>query len=255
MARPNRPSAIAFQEALWPLFLVFTAVGFAVMPFGIGEAQLGAWLPAGPAREALGLFLGASDAIWITLAAANVYFWAAKAEGLPTARRWAAIVLAGSAVLEWVGATTGQPFGPYVYTDRMGARIGGVLPFTIPLAWFVVVVCGRALVLRFFPKANVWQLAAGTGLAALATDFNLEYVAYGVRAYWIWYPGRTDLGPEPPAQNYVAWFAFAALFAALLREGRVASPGRRYGRPIAVLVLMNALFGATQLVQRWLPGA
>ena len=64
------------------------------------------------------------------LAAVVVYFHTVAAEGLPTARRWAVIILGGiGTVIEWIGAS--EPVshsGPYIYTDRFGWRIFGVLP-------------------------------------------------------------------------------------------------------------------------------
>lgn len=39
---------------------------------------------------------------------------------------------------ELIGATTGWPFGNYAYTDFLGYKILGHVPYTIPLSWFYV---------------------------------------------------------------------------------------------------------------------
>ena len=104
---PLRPPDLA-----WIAFLVWTGVGFVVMPLGVGEAQVRAWLGHGTAGDAAVALLYRADAIWILLAAVNVYLHTARAEGLPTARVWAAIILVASTGFEWTGTRTGYPVSP-----------------------------------------------------------------------------------------------------------------------------------------------
>lgn len=235
---------------LWIFFLIFTAVGFIVMPLNIGAVEVRRWVALPGLREALLLLLKQADAIWMLLAAINVYFYMVKREGLSTARSWAAIILVGSALLEWVGATTGFPFGPYRYTDNFGARIGGVLPYTIPLAWLVVVICSRYLVLSFFSELTPWLLSAAVGSLALLTDLNMEPIAWKVRAYWVWYPFDPKPPLWPPWQNYLSWFVAAGVLNLALRGGRLAS-GVSARKPMVVFGLINLLFLFVHAVRLW----
>ena len=232
------------SDLVWWLFLGWTAIGFIVMPLGINGESFNRWLAPGPAREALEALLHVSDAIWIYLAAVVVYLHTAAAEGLATARRWAFILLLGSGCLEWIGARTGYPFGPYRYTDNFGWRIGGILPVSIPLAWMVVILCGRSLILRCRPTSTRGELALGVAVIAVLTDLNLEAVAWKVRGYWTWYPdARPPLPPWPPVQNYLSWFGLSFVLAYALPRNdalRLGSPSPH--RPTFVLLLMNALF-------------
>ncbi len=197
--------------------------------------------------------LHVSDAIWIYLAAILVYLHTAAAEGLPTARRWAVILLLGSGICEWIGAQTGFPFGPYRYTDHFGWRIGGVLPVAIPLAWMVIILCGRVLVLRWRPASTRHTLALGVAAVATLTDANLEAVAWKIRGYWNWYPdAQPPLPAWPPAQNYLSWFVLSFALAYGLPPNyalRFRNPAPF--RPILVLGLMNALF-IVVYAARWL---
>lgn len=242
---------IPLKGMVWYLFLIFTAVGFYVMPFGVGAAEVNAWVKVPGLREALLLLLGQADALWMLMASVNVYLYMIKREGLAVARRWALLIIIGSAMLEWTGATTGFPFGPYVYSKNFGALIGGVLPFTIPLAWVVVVMASRYAVLALFPKLNRWWLSLGVGFLALLTDLNMEPVAWKVRAYWTWYPYDPAPPLWPPWQNYLSWFVAAFVFNALLRGERVSSATVSARKPITVLCLMNAMFLAVHLVSWW----
>lgn len=253
-----RPAPLAawlapLPDLAWIFFLVWTAVGAVVMPLEIGQSQVESWIAQPGLRAAVLAILRGSDAFWIVLAAVNVYFAAAAHDGLDVTRRSALIILGGSAVCEWIGARTGFPFGPYRYTDHFGWRLGGVLPFTIPLAWLIILLSGRRLVLALRPDVTRPGLALGVGCVALLTDLNLEPVAWKIRAYWIWYPGPHAAPSDwPPLQNYVSWFALAGLLTyALPPNYALRRPSRVANRPILVLALMNALFLLVHAA-RWL---
>ncbi len=235
------------------LFLIWSAVGVVVMPLEIGETVLRGWISNPGLQDAAVQLLHLSDAIWIFLGAVCVYFHTVRAEGLGVARRWALIILVGSACLEWIGATTGFPFGPYRYTDNFGWRLGGVLPVAIPLAWLTILLCGRYVTRWLFPAAARWQIALGVACVAVVTDANLEFVAWKVRAYWIWYPHlRTAPPASPPLQNYLSWFVLSFALAWLLPPNphlRPRAPG--VTRPLVVLSVMNGLFLLVRTV-RWL---
>ncbi len=231
---------------LWWLFLIWTAIGFWVMPFDIGAAEIKSWIDWLPLQNVLLAVLRISDALWMVFAAAFTYFYLVRHEGLVVARRAALIILAGSALLEWIGVKTGYPFGPYIYTDRIGTRIFG-LPFTIPLAWLVIVACARYTVLTFREHATRWQIALGTGLLAVLTDISLEWVAWKIRAYWLWYFPLANTPDWPPLQNYLSWFVFATLFAWIAFPG--ARPVGRHWRPVILLAAINLLFWVTILLR------
>ena len=244
--------ATLLPDLVWTLFLVWTTIGFVVMPLGIGETQIRHWLHQGALRQAILTILHVSDALWIGFAATVVYFHTVAAEGLRTARRWAILILLGSSVAEWI-ATTGFPFGPYRYTTNFGWLIGGVLPVAIPLAWLVILVCGRVVVLHWHPAASRTALAAGVGLVAVLTDLNLEFVAWKVRGYWVWYPDwRGPVPAWPPAQNFVAWFVLSfAMTLALPPNHDLRAHHPSPVRPLAVLALMNALFIVVYTARWW----
>ena len=125
-----------------------------------------------------------------------------------------------------------------------------MLPAAIPLAWLVIVLCGRYFVLTLGPQVSRWGLALEVGSVALLTDMNLEFVAWKVRGYWIWYPGQGDAAPLwPPWQNYASWFVLTLLLTAVLPPSyglRTRRPANT--RPILILGLMNLLFACAHLL-------
>ncbi len=236
------------ERLAWLLFLIWSAVGVIVMPWNPGPADVATLVQDGAARNVALAFLRTADAIWILFAAVVTYFWMIRHDGLSAARVQALIVLAGSGVIEWIGHTTGWPFGPYKYTENFGPRLGGVLPLSIPLAWLIIVVNTAAL-FRYTPLAKSrLLLALAVGAAATLVDFNLEPVAWHVREYWIWYPDNPAPPPLPPWQNYASWFVVAAVLTALLPALRARPPEGAWKGPLTVLALVNGLVGLSHLV-------
>lgn len=223
------------KTAFWYAFLAWSLAGLFMLTFGLDPA----WVQSRPLPGALEAFiLGClhwGDFLFILLAFANVFQVACEAWGKTGALRAAVAILGGSAVLETVGTLTGQPFGFYAYTSNFGPRLG-ILPLAIPLAWFLVV-AGFRLVLDGLPSTRGWPCglrALAVGACATGFDWVLEPFAWQVRSYWLWLDGAI------PPQNYLAWFAFATLFAAFALPRSIAAP--KTLKPAWVLALMLLFF-------------
>ncbi|MEO7932680.1 MAG: carotenoid biosynthesis protein [Chthoniobacterales bacterium] len=231
---------------LWRTFLFWTLVEGVVLTFDIGAAQAKNGAPSGLQSTCIAL-LRATDAIWIVLAAAFVYIDLIRREGLPVARRAAIAILLGSGLVAGLGAKTGFPFGPFIFTGQMGAKIAGV-PFAVPLLWMVILVASRYTVLHFWEHARRWQIAVGTGLLAVATDASLEWIAWKIRAWWLWYFPLANTPNWPPLQNFPSWFCLAALLAWFAFPA--SRPVGRHIQPVILLGLLNLVFWVT-LAVRW----
>ena len=254
-ALPQKKTPDCFAKGvfvLWIVFLVWTAVGAFIIPLGINAHNLEEHI-ANPDLRALGkAILPFADAVWMTLAGVCTYFLIFQAEGLDRARRISGLVVLGAGAIEFMGAVTGFPFGPYIYTSVLGLKLLGVLPYTIPLAWLVILAGGRHLLLWGIPgwTWNRWSHAAFIALIALLTDINMEQVAWKVREYWSWYPQgmETDFPQWPPLQNFVAWYLVAFALAACFPAPRGGFLHRTATWRLALMpVLINALFLLTHL--------
>ena len=237
-----------FSSLLWPWFLIWSGFMAFVMPLGIGGHHLQEWVSNPGLQQALGLVLQSLDTVWFVLAAANLYFYTIATEGQAVARRWAVIVLAGTALLTWVGATTGFPFGSFELTGRLGLRFGASLSLALPLLWFTILMASRYTVLAVLPKVHGWKLALGTATLFVLTDLNLDPVAWKARYYWRW---ATETGAAPtgaPIQNFVAWFVAAFVLTLLLKNPGI-SRTQPPLKPVLVLGLMNAIFLAVHLLR------
>ncbi len=243
----RHPSLLArafepFASGLWILFVIWTALVAVVWSSGFGEAELRERVSNPGLLGALEFFLASLDAAWIALGAANIHLALSAEEGLPTARRWALIVLAGAGIAAALSERSAFPLGPIHYTSRLGMRIGPV-PFGLPLLWFALVTGARALALRCAPRTSHARAAFATGMLAALADVSLEPIAWKARAFWIWYPATTPAPAWPPVQNSIAWLAISWAFAFAMRETRVAAAsGGSFPRPALVFLIFNAVF-------------
>lgn len=244
-------AARVFWRAPGVVFLIWTCVGAVVMAFGIQESSIeSAGLPGWLAAAAVQI-LRLSDALWICLAALLVAGHEMARRGVGITLGAFALIAVISGLAEWVGATTGLLFGNYEYTTRFGILIGGVLPFTIPLAWVIVLTgAARIPLIERIPSLPLRCLAIAA--VATLTDLNLEPVAIHVREYWVWSDAAGEHLAWAPLSNYVTWFVLSAVLAfplAIRSRKSVVPPPQlpRLAHPAVVLLLMNGLFLAANL--------
>jgi uncharacterized membrane protein len=126
-----------------------------------------------------------------------------------------------SGLLLAVGAVTGVPFGPFVYGDKLGGRLFGTVPWTLPVLWIVLLVNGRGvsrLIMRPWRKTNYygyWVIGL-TGLLAVHFDLGLQPFAVKVKQYWLWRPTNTWLKwYGAPWVNFLGCLVGATLILAL----------------------------------------
>jgi putative membrane protein len=147
----------------------------------------------------------------------------------------AAIALLSFAV-EYLGVTTGVPFGRYMYTDQLGVKIGAV-PLPIPFAWLVAV--PGAIAVAHVLGVRGWMRVFVAALLAVVFDIAIEPFATHIAGYWQWLDG----GPyyDVPLANFAAWGATALVLAAItlaLCTHWIPTPTRPVELP-AVLFVLN----------------
>lgn len=133
---------------------------------------------------------------------------AGQREGWKGALRLLALVFGVSLLFESLGVATGLVYGPYHYTARLGPKFLDLVPYLIPVAWFMMsypsFVIAEWLVL---PLASRWQrilsVAAVGGLVMTAWDVIMDplMVAGG---HWVWDTDGVYFGI--PLQNFWGWW-------------------------------------------------
>ncbi|HUB67022.1 MAG TPA: carotenoid biosynthesis protein [Candidatus Methylacidiphilales bacterium] len=224
------------EKIAFGAFLFWTAAALIFTLLRISPENVARWPVPGWLAGFVDLCLGTGDPILILLAFANTHFHAARQWTSTTARRWALIVCGVAFGVETAGAWSGFPFGSYHYTDRFGPLLG-LVPFTIPLAWHVVVTNALFMVRAVGRYLSRKLEAVGAALICAAYDFVLEPFATRAKHYWEWSAG------QPPAQNYAAWFAISALLVWFFAPSDATRfPADR--RPLLILGLTLLIFVA-----------
>ena len=135
----------------------------------------------------------------------------------------AAVVAAGTTLVEHVGPRTGKPFGKYHYTEALQPQVSGV-PVIVPAAWFAMAVPAREAAHAALGTRSTRLRRVLLGSVALtAWDLFLD-PQMTTEGYWEWdKPGRYR---GIPFTNYLGWFVTGVAVMAVLE---VLMPPRQQG--------------------------
>jgi len=153
---------------------------------------------------------------------------AARREGWTRALRLLALVFAVSLLFESVGVATGLVYGPYHYTDKLGPLFLGLVPYLIPVAWFMMSYPSFVIADRLVPSGwkhwlRLLAVAAVGGLAMTAWDLVMDPVMV-YNGHWVWDVDGAYHGI--PLQNFWGWWltVFTTYALYLLVAGKSRQP-------------------------------
>jgi putative membrane protein len=217
--------------ALWLLTLIATPI----VCWWVGEGAL-------PLMVNLGVLMQA--------AAVAIVLW--RGTGARSALGTIFLILLLAWWVEFVGSSTGFPFGDYHYAEALRPQLFGV-PLLIPLAWLMMLppawaVASLVIKSRTLSPALPVRLARA-GVSALAfTAWDLfldpQMVAWG---FWVWERPGAYFGV--PLVNYLGWLlvSFALTFFLL--------PSRLPVKPLLLIYAITWLMQSIGLAFFWgLPG-
>ncbi|MEH2070432.1 MAG: gamma-carotene 1'-hydroxylase CruF [Nostoc sp.] len=168
-------------------------------------------------ESAIELSMAGGGVVDIILGTVAVSIYAYRMLGLGT---WLTFMLPAvfiSLGSELLGTSTGFPFGDYSYLSGLGYKIGGLVPFTIPLSWFYVGLSSYLIAISGLKVAQ--KPSFGRHIAAIAVgallftcwDFALEPgMSQSSLPFWYWEQPGAFFGT--PYQNYAGWFGTSAVF-------------------------------------------
>jgi putative membrane protein len=150
---------------------------------------------------------------------------AGQREGWGRALRLLALVFIVSLLFESVGVATGWIYGPYHYTTQLGPKFLGLVPYLIPVAWFMMSYPSFVIADRLVPSGwKRWQrilsVAALGGLVMTAWDLVMDPIMVA-GGNWVWDVKGAYFGI--PLQNFWGWwltiFTTFALYLWLFGKG------------------------------------
>lgn len=236
------------ERLAWALFLAHCAIivtsTIALTTFLAGAAP--AWLARPESQKALRIGWTFSGPTFVTLGALAALTHAAGRFGWRRALALLAAAVAISLTAELVGTSTGYPFGAYAYTPLLGYRIGGRVPFPIPMSWFYMIYASLSVVSVSVRHDGGWAARARNALAAglvlTAWDAAMD-PAMVQTAHWVWHTDGFFYGM--PLSNWGGWLLVGTIIA-WVAQGIVpprewSSVGTRSTFPTALYVA-NTLF-------------
>lgn len=134
-------------------------------------------------------------------------------------------------LVEWIGHSTGFPFGDYRYTPLLQPQVGNV-PLLIPLAWLMMLPPAWGTVARIVSPKRRLLFAAVAGLAFTAWDLYLDpqMVANNV---WVWLQPGEYFGI--PLVNYAGWWLVSTVITFII------TPRELPERPLGVIYTLTWL--------------
>ena len=135
---------------------------------------------------------------------------------------FATLSISFSLSFELFGTGTGWPFGNYEYTDFLGDKVLGRVPWTIPLSWFYMglasYLLGSWLVSRLgLSSRGGWSVLLGAWMLTawdLVLDPAMAHDSLRVQ-FWIWHEHGPYFGM--PIKNFVGWTVTGLIFMAASR--------------------------------------
>jgi uncharacterized membrane protein len=157
---------------------------------------------------------------------------AGQTKGWPRAAILGSLVFVLGLGIESLGVATGHIFAPYHYTDLLGPKFLGLVPYLIPLAWLVMMypslLIAERLIPARLPALLRWlAVAALAGLAMTAWDAAMDPMMVRV-GNWVWEVGGAYFGI--PLQNFAGWWLTTAVTLFLYQ----AAVGRIQNRPAEI---------------------
>ncbi len=155
--------------------------------------------------------------------------------------------------MEVLGVRTGWVYGPYHYTTRLGPRFLGLVPYVIPLAWFMMTypswVISRRVLAVLWRKTPPWAVAALGGVVMTAWDLVLDPLMVHYR-HWVWEAPGGYFGV--PLHNFLGWWLTVALalwaFEVLLKPPPLRESA---AAPLRWAVVLYFLIGGSNVLAAW----
>ena len=113
-----------------------------------------------------------------------------------------------SLLFESFGVATGLVYGPYHYTEKLGPKFLGLVPYLIAVAWFMMMYPSFVMAEWLIPSAwtgakRLLSAAAIGGLIMTAWDVVMDPIMVAAN-YWVWELQGAFFGV--PLQNYWGWW-------------------------------------------------
>lgn len=169
----------------------------------------------------------------------------------------AILVFLTGLAFESVGVATGLIYGPYHYSDQLGPKFLGLVPYIIPVAWFMMIYPSFVIAERFIHRGeNGWVNAIWVALTGgvIMTAWDLGMDPLMVKAgHWVWDVQGAYFGV--PVQNFWGWW-LTTFIALLLFQFFIRRPAGKKVEdiPDQWVVILYAITGLSTVIVDFIIG-
>ena len=189
-------------HAFFTLFSAFAFSTFLIPPYP-------EWLQTPANQKVMVMGFRYGGATTVTLGAIAGIAFLAHVIGLRRALPVFAVSLGLAFLSEYAGTVTDYPFGAYEYTDQLGYKILGRVPFNIPTSWFYMLVASLAICGRFLPakddNTSRWWWAFVGGVVLTLWDVSMDPAMVKTN-HWYWQIG--DLSDRSAFEQAIGYPVF-----------------------------------------------
>jgi uncharacterized membrane protein len=118
------------------------------------------------------------------------------------------LVFVVALLFESIGVATGLVYGPYHYTELLGPKFLGLVPYLIAVSWFMMMYPSFVITEWLIPSAwtgakRILSIAAISGLVMTSWDVVMDPIMVAGK-HWVWEVHGDFFGV--PLQNYWGWW-------------------------------------------------
>jgi len=122
-----------------------------------------------------------------------------------------------SVLVEALAVATGHPYGGFRYSDALGYRVLGLVPWSVAFAYLPLLLGSAALASRLFGSDWLWF---GVGSSAILVGVDLVVDPAAVAGgLWVWEEAGAYFGV--PLGNFLGWlltgFLYSTIFLIIVR--------------------------------------
>ncbi|MBV9865131.1 MAG: carotenoid biosynthesis protein [Abitibacteriaceae bacterium] len=184
-----------------------------------------------------------------------LYKWLGNKEGVRV------LIILGlfAVVLESIAIDTGFPYGHFSYGEKIGAKVWGLVPWTVPFAWTPLLLFSMSLAARW--TTHALSTIALSALLLVIIDMVLDPAAVA-QGFWTYaQPGNFY---QVPFSNFCGWFLSGAISSWVFQT--LARRARHFNKIEAAILPPVALMSSSFLIlsfwtsvcfwmELWLPTA
>ncbi len=114
-------------------------------------------------------------------------------------------------IIESFGVLTGIPYGSFFYSDSLGIKLFGLVPWVVPFAFIPLLLGTFTFATKYVQKP--WKIVLLSALLLVIIDLTIDPILVNL-GIWIWFTPGIYYGV--PFSNFIGWFLTGLVMSSVL---------------------------------------